>query len=228
MQSPVVLELFTSQSCSSCPSADALLKRVSEKDPSIIALSYHVDYWDRLNWKDTYSSPENTQRQNSYAKALQSAKVFTPQLIVNGVGSMVGSNEREVMKGITEAKKTQNKLKVSIKPENNKLAFTIEPQIETPIEAEIWEVRYDAYTNVQVKSGENGGRTLESINNVTSIKHLANWNSQSPADPIMLENSIENEVIVILAQTHCHGTILGAASYDEYQNRSLNLTKKRL
>src|SRR5581483_3518730 len=94
-----VLELFTSQGCSSCPPADALAGRLST-DPGLLVLSFHVDYWDDLGWKDSFSSQQSTDRQYQYARALRQQTVFTPQLIVNGRRSLVGSQENEVRKAI--------------------------------------------------------------------------------------------------------------------------------
>src|SRR5688572_7171166 len=90
----VVLELFTSQGCSSCPPADALLSRLRREDfggSTVIPLAYHVDYWNHLGWSDPFSSPRWSQRQNLYARALKSSQVYTPQLIINGAIQLVGS-----------------------------------------------------------------------------------------------------------------------------------------
>ena len=96
---PTVLELFTSQGCSSCPSADALLKSYAQR-PGVIALSLSVDYWDHLGWKDTLASPKNTARQKAYAKALGTGNVYTPQIVINGVAETIGSNKSEIEKAI--------------------------------------------------------------------------------------------------------------------------------
>ena len=204
---PVVLELFTSQSCSSCPPADALMKRIAQNDPSVLVLSYHVDYWDHLSWRDTYSSPASTQRQRSYGQTMGLKGVFTPQLIINGLASMVGSNEREVIGALAKAKQTAPELTLSIKPEAGKLAVSLSPQVAST--AELWEVRFDPYAKTQVKAGENGGRMLESVNNVTSIKRL---DVNASHLPIMIE-SVQEGGVAILAQAPSHGRILGAAFY---------------
>src|SRR5271170_2274982 len=122
---PVVLELFTSQSCSSCPPADALLKQLSASDPDLLPLSFHVDYWDYLSWKDTYSSPAYTNRQKTYAQALGQNGVFTPQLIVNGTTSVVGSNENDVDQAIAAARRTPPAVSVSLKPAGHQLIASI-------------------------------------------------------------------------------------------------------
>ena len=94
-----VIELFTSQGCSSCPPADEVLKSYAEQE-NVIALSLPVDYWDYIGWKDTLASPKNTERQRSYAKSLGSGSVYTPQAVINGVVHVVGSNRSEIEKGL--------------------------------------------------------------------------------------------------------------------------------
>src|SRR3982750_4509683 len=101
---PVVIELFTSQGCSSCPPADALLATMAD-DPSTLVLSYHVHYWDHLGWKDPFSSAENTQRQKNYDTLLGQSTIFTPQMIMDGHLSAVGSYPDRVTAAITDAKK---------------------------------------------------------------------------------------------------------------------------
>src|SRR5581483_5517407 len=173
---PVVLELFTSQSCSSCPPADALLKQLSASDPNLLPLSFHVHYWDYLSWKDTYSSPVYTDRQKAYAQALGQNGVFTPQLIVNGTTSVVGSNENDVERAIAAARRMPPAVNVSLKPIGRQLIAGIAANSSSvPAQADIWEVQFDRYAKTHVAAGENGGRTLESINNVTSITSLGIW-----------------------------------------------------
>src|SRR5688500_10287761 len=96
---PVVVELFTSQGCSSCPPADEFLGELARR-PGIIALAYHVDYWDELGWKDRFSIPAASQRQRGYVKRLSRAGAFTPQIVVSGDTSLVGSNRVEVERAI--------------------------------------------------------------------------------------------------------------------------------
>jgi len=209
---PVVLELFTSQSCSSCPPADALLKQLSASDPDVLPLSFHVHYWDYLSWKDTYSSPVYTDRQKTYAKGLGQNGVFTPQLIVNGTASVVGSNENDVNRAIAAARRLPPAVSVSIKPAGHQLIASIAANgSSAPVQADIWEVRFDRYAKTHVAAGENGGRTLESINNVTSITSLGTWRPDD-SNTISLDIPASGGVAIIV-QTQGQGAVLGAASY---------------
>ncbi len=100
-----VIELFTSQGCSSCPPADAVLKTLSE-NPSIIALSLPVDYWNYLGWKDTFASPRNSDRQRNYARARGDGAIYTPQVVVNGLIPVNGASKSEIEHAIAETSKT--------------------------------------------------------------------------------------------------------------------------
>ena len=209
---PVVLELFTSQSCSSCPPADALLKKLSA-DPDLLPLSFHVHYWDYLSWKDTYSSPVYTDRQKAYAQALGQSGVFTPQLIVNGTASVIGSNENDVEQAITAVRRTPLAVSVSLKPVGHQLIASIAANNQSTalVQADIWEVQFDRYAKTRIAAGENGGRTLENINNVTSITSLGTWQSDG-SKTISLDPPASGGVAIIV-QAKGQKAILGAASY---------------
>jgi hypothetical protein len=102
--SKVLIELFTSQGCSSCPAADKLIGNIITKDSNVIALSFHVDYWDRSGWKDVFSNHDYTLRQQQYMKALQSESLYTPQAVVQGTYEMVGSNRTRILDAINKVK----------------------------------------------------------------------------------------------------------------------------
>ena len=215
-QQPVVLELFTSQGCSSCPPADALLRQLSANDPSLLPLSFHVRYWDYLGWKDPFSSAANTNRQRGYARALSAGQVFTPQLIVNGGSSAVGSQESEVQEAIARAKQTTASVDVSITldPTTDKLmaAFTATGQSALHSDADIWGISFNRHSKTNVGAGENSGRILESINNVVEIKHLGVWHSGDAHSNLQLDSTTEDGLAIIV-QAPQQGLILGAAVY---------------
>ncbi len=169
-----VLELFTSQGCSSCPSADRLLERLSAKE-NVIALSFHVDYWNRLGWKDPYSSHEFTQRQYKYASALHSS-VYTPQLVVNGADEMVGSDAKKIERTLQKAWSQNDNTDISIGNvivENGKatIIYTINGTTNsTMLNIALVEKK----TVTAIKAGENGGITLNGTNVVRNFKIIDN------------------------------------------------------
>ncbi|MDQ6843047.1 MAG: DUF1223 domain-containing protein [Bacteroidota bacterium] len=167
-----VLELFTSQGCSSCPSADRLLEAYSHKE-NVIALSFHVDYWDRLGWKDPYSSSEYTQRQYKYASALNSS-VYTPQLVVNGQSEMVGSDASKIDKTLKKIFSQNPNSEISIqaaKFDNGKIAmdYTIAGKSGN---SKLNIALVEKKTVTSIKAGENGGVTLNGSNVVRNFMIL--------------------------------------------------------
>ncbi len=114
---PTVVELFTSQGCSSCPPADALLTALQAGDPGLLALDLHVTYWDRLGWKDAFSLPAATQRQRQYAARLKLERVYTPQIVVDGRHEAVGSDADAVRRAITRARSDAANVKLVLRPD---------------------------------------------------------------------------------------------------------------
>jgi hypothetical protein len=162
---PVVLELFTSQGCSSCPPADALLRKLST-DPRVIPLSFHVDYWNHLGWKDPFSSREWSQRQGEYVRAMKLGSAYTPQLVVNGARQVVGSSAAAVYKAIEEESRRRPEGTVALRrtPDGVKVeAKTARKDVELVI------VTYDDGATTKVKRGENGGKTLANVAIVRSL-----------------------------------------------------------
>lgn len=218
-EQPVVLELFTSQGCSSCPPADALLVRLAA-NPTVLPLSFHIDYWDRLGWKDPYSSPRSTDRQRDYAMAMGLNSVFTPQLIVDGAISVVGSNESEVREAIEMAGHRPHPVDIGIllNETSGDLNITVSgAKTSTAIEeADIFEIRFVSRAKTDVISGENRGRNLRSINNVTGIKLLGTWREEDShyrLSPLRLPD----DGIAIVVQMPHQDKILGSAVYSAHQ-----------
>ncbi|MEO7961240.1 MAG: DUF1223 domain-containing protein [Ginsengibacter sp.] len=167
-----VLELFTSQGCSSCPSADKLLEKYS-KEKNIIVLAFHVDYWNRLGWKDPYSSPLFTKRQYAYASSLH-ASVYTPQLVVNGQAEMVGSDSRRIDQAIKKFKPEDKVGSVSIDSVSYKsntavISYTVNGEAaDSKINLAIIEKE----TKTPIRNGENAGLTLSGRNVVINFKTI--------------------------------------------------------
>ncbi len=157
---PVVLELFTSQGCSSCPPADALLRRIA-RDPDlrgrVIPLAFHVDYWNRLGWRDPFSSREWSRRQGDYVRAMKLDSAYTPQMVVNGTRQMVGSSSGAVMRAIEEESRRRPEGSVSI----TRTATGANVRARTSnASAELVIVTFENDIVTNVTRGENGGKTL--------------------------------------------------------------------
>ena len=167
---PTVIELFESQGCSDCPPANANLNAVADR-PNLLALNFAVTYWDQLGWKDTFATPGFTARQWDYAHAAGRGNVFTPQMIVNGRGVLVGSNRAQVEQAIHAYDRgnagpaiTRSGGKVTIGGGSAKGPSTV------------WLVQYDPRVqNVPIRAGENGGKTLPHRDIVRSLQSLGRW-----------------------------------------------------
>lgn len=171
---PVVVELFTSQGCSSCPPADALLAALKRSQPDLLVLGFHVDYWDRLGWKDPFSSPAATQRQRRYAAALGSG-VYTPQLVVGGRREMVGSDRVSVLTAVEAARKELGRAPspvLRLDAREGKAVLTVGAGQGA---GTLWLVGFDDEHTTQVGSGENGGRRLTEVNVVRSLRDVGLW-----------------------------------------------------
>lgn len=203
---PVVVELFTSQGCSSCPPADEFLGELARR-PDIIALAYHVDYWDDLGWKDRYSLPVASQRQRGYVKRLSRAGAFTPQIVVSGDTSLVGSNRTEIKRAI-EGDRDALAIKLSKAGGNLQVQFT--EAWREPME--VYLVSYLASATDKIERGENARRTLKHFNVVRSFKRLGTWSGkpQQMSAPIAELPKDATSVAVILQRKN-QGAIAGAA-----------------
>ena len=170
-EAPIVAELFTSQSCSSCPPADKVLTLLDKQD-NVIALSCNVTYWNHLHWKDTLSQEFCTERQRQYARDFESRRVYTPQLVINGTHEMVGSRGRAVEKTV---KKEQGKLKnIDLSLENNQLVIRLPETPGNDSYALVLMTYGDDHTQ-DIPSGENRGRTVDYTNPVTNLKSIGTW-----------------------------------------------------
>jgi len=168
--SPVVLELYQSQGCSSCPPALEVLRKEADL-PNVIALSFAVTYWDQLGWKDSFAQPAFTRRQWDYARANLRATVATPQLIVNGRGFVNGSDPAEVEASIARYRIAANAPVLQL--DQDRLIVGPSSAVR---QATIWLVSYDPRTlRVPIRAGENGGRTLAHKNIVREIEKLGFW-----------------------------------------------------
>ncbi|MBL4636822.1 MAG: DUF1223 domain-containing protein [Kofleriaceae bacterium] len=177
-KSGILVELFTSQGCSSCPPADKLLSTINaDTGPEVIALAYHVDYWNYIGWEDPYSSPEWSSRQRGYASKISAGRNYTPQLVVNGRNHAVGSHKDKVRALIdAERRIAQEDVRVSAVSAPGGDHSEIHVQVETDVgtlrrESELWAAVFEDDLEVRVLRGENAGRTLR---NDRVVRHLEN------------------------------------------------------
>ena len=177
VSAPVVLELYTSQSCSSCPPADKILAQLAAQE-NVIALGCHVTYWDHLHWKDSFSQEVCTDRQHDYAQSANRARVFTPELIVNGRSSIVGTDTSRLAATLAEQQGKIAPIQI-VETENG---YTVQLPAITTSGATISYVRFAAAEMQSMKSGENAGRSVHYTNPVRSIRVLAqDWRGQAQA-----------------------------------------------
>jgi hypothetical protein len=209
VSAPVVVELFTSQGCSSCPPADAYLGELAKRK-DIIALSLHVDYWNRLGWTDPFSLPETTRRQSDYAAALRTNHVYTPQVVVDGAAHAVGSRKPEVEALITSARGVR-KLNVEVRDSADGVAVTIPGGEGAP--ASVWMALFDAQQTTRIATGENGGRALAYHNVVRRLAKIGEWKGAAVrlAAPVGEAERRERAGCVVIVQEGHAGPVLGAA-----------------
>ena len=205
-----VVELYTSQGCSSCPPADAFLGELAKRD-DLLALSIHVDYWDYIGWKDRFASPENTKRQRAYASKLGMRYVYTPQMIVQGAAHSTGSDRGKVLALIAKAKKNE-RVAVKISRAEDGIRIKI-AGADTTEEAAVWLAVFDNKHETRIRRGENGGRTLSYYNVVRGMKRIGTWSGKPLDIPTRnIDMSTENrDGCAVILQSLSTGRILGAA-----------------
>jgi hypothetical protein len=210
-----VVELFTSEGCNSCPPADALLGELVKRG-DVIALSYHVDYWDYLGWKDSFASKVTTDRQRAYGRSLGSNYVYTPQMVIGGVADAVGSDHEAVDRAIATRAKSGTHLPLTITQGSNGKIVVDLPGAKSKGEAVLWLVRYDSKHSVTIERGENSGSTLTYYNVVRDIAKLGSWNGQATQvalGPAALDGA---DHALVLLQADGTGPILGYAKLPDH------------
>jgi hypothetical protein len=200
---PTVVELFTSQGCSSCPPADALLGELARRG-DVIALGFHISYWDSLGWKDPLSRPQSTERQQAYAR-LSGGQIYTPQMIVDGTSEMVGSHREEVTAALREA---SHEAIAPVAFAADRHSVTIGPAAIAGSTGQIVLVRFAQKRTTRVGAGENARRTLEDTNGVDAVATLGAW--QGAEAEFAVEPPAAGSGIAVLVQA-ADGRIIGAA-----------------
>jgi hypothetical protein len=228
---PVVVELFTSEGCSSCPPADALLAKMETAQPfkglRIIAIEEHVDYWNQQGWVDPFSSVEWTDRQQGYTTALHQNGPYTPQMVVNGRTQLVGSRGDQALKAVQEAQSipaTRVELVAAEARTPSEPHFTVsvgkiaEPSASDS--AEVWLAITESGLSSQVERGENAGRNLSHASVLRSLRRIGNADGRARSESFQGEASIklktnwkrENLTAVVFVQEKKSRRILGAAA----------------
>lgn len=208
---PVVVELFTSQGCESCPPADDLLMELADR-PDLLVLSLHVDYWDYIGWRDPYGSPMHTERQRRYAEALRLRYVFTPQIIVDGRENVVGSQRAEVLGAIERAAARSKPLRIRFLTSGG--GTVVIPAGHAPdVGAAVWLATYDRRHETEVMRGENAGRTVRNANVVRRFERLGTWTGERLEIPLDLAAAAARgrDGCAVIVQQGRNGPILGAA-----------------
>jgi len=200
---PVVVELFTSQGCSSCPPADAFLGKLAKR-PDVIALGYHVDYWDRLGWKDPLSAPGSTERQRAYARTLGVAEIYTPQMVVDGKRDVVGSDRGAILAAIDGGAAPESRAPVTFAADRKSVEIGAGDG-----RGRVLLVRYALERATPVHAGENAGRTAIDVNGVTAIRPLGDWSGA--AIHFDIDPPAAGEGVAILVQSD-DGGMLGAGA----------------
>ena len=212
---PWSVELFTSQGCSSCPPADANLGELAIR-PDIVALSFHVDYWDYIGWKDPFASRETTERQRAYARALRQRYVYTPEMVIDGFAHNPGREMAPIKALLAEARK---RTPARATPELSRdasggltvklAAFALDGG-----KAEISLAVYDRRHATKVKSGENSGRKLENFNIVRRFESLGAWDGAARSWTVPGDGFGPGHGVAVLVQRPDHGPMIGCNKLD--------------
>ena len=217
---PVVVELFTSQGCNSCPPADAYLGELAKR-PDVLALAFHVDYWNYIGWSDPFSAPFASERQRSYALTLHLPYVYTPQMVVNGTQQGTGSDRSKIERLISDAAADPAQ-RPSIT-----LARSADGQVTvhigtTPLpkgaNGVLWLVSFDHAHTTDIPRGENSGRTLVDYNVVRSLERIGAWTGETLDVSVAAGSATGDGGIAVLLQQEDTGRILTAARIDLLEN----------
>ncbi len=200
----VVVELFESQGCSSCPPANANVNALAPR-PDLLTLIYGVTYWDQLGWTDTFARPEFTERQRDYQRGLGNDNVYTPQVVLNGRRDLVGGDRAQLNAAVARAHADVFSAQVSVDANTARVTGSIAPSAA----ADVWLVRYDPRTlEVPIRAGENNGRTLPHVHVVREVRRLGTW--QGGAHDYALPRAREGGLrTAILVQRQNGGAIVG-------------------
>jgi hypothetical protein len=211
---PVLVELFTSLGCSSCPPADQLMGELQKRD-DVVALSFNIDYWDYIGWRDTLANHENTLRQQAYEKVLPSHRVYTPQVVVDGVQDVVGNQRRDVLDVIEKrSRETRGKrIPIAISPAGDTVQVRIAAGLAPAQAATVWLAHTLSSRTVNIAKGENSGRVITYHNVVRDFAAVGKWSGQAlTLDlPARGKPGEITDGVAVWVQAQGMGPVLGAA-----------------
>ncbi|KIN71866.1 DUF1223 domain-containing protein [Sulfitobacter guttiformis] len=210
-QSPVVVELYTSQGCSSCPPADEIFSELDDRD-DVIAIALHVDYWDYIGWKDEFGQPAHAVRQRAYAAKAGRNSIYTPEMIVNGTTDIVGAKPMALSKAIAEHQ--AKPLRTALLAQRNETALRIQAQVPTGsvVPMEIHVLRLFPAKNSEITRGENRGRIYTYKNIAHSWTVAGAWDGTAPLDMSVAIDG--TDPVVVLVQEAGAGPIIASARLD--------------
>ncbi len=210
-RAPVVLELYTSQGCATCPPADALLAELATLE-GVIALSLHVDYWDYLGWTDSFGAPAHTKRQRGYAKARHQRSVFTPQMVVQGEDVLIGHNAPKILASIAAHQAEPAPVALRVERDKGGLRIDLKPLGAAVGPSLVYLVEFVPSATVAVTGGENAGQDIRYTNVVTDWSTVGRWDGEAEVE-IEVPDVAPEPLAVIVQREHL-GPILSAARLD--------------
>ncbi len=204
----VVVELYTSQGCSSCPPADAFMAELVQ-NPQVIALALHVDYWDYIGWKDSFAQAAFTERQKAYASAIGSHTIYTPQMIINGAERIEGNNPAAVTMAVANHLAQPGDVSLQLLRSGDTLSIDASSASADATPMDVHLVRYTAEQMVEITRGENAGKSPTYHNIVTDWQVLGQW---TPTEPLATTTPVTGDApIIVIIQRAGNDTIVAAA-----------------
>lgn len=203
---PLVVELFTSEGCASCPPADAYLRELAKR-ADVLALSFHVDYWDTPGWKDTLGDHAFTTRQQAYNAAMKLRGVYTPQMVIDGAAEGVGSRRAEISAKIAAREASSSTVPMDVTRTGDTLKLKIAAGEKPASPATIWLLRYVKIEPVTIRRGENAGKMITYVNVVRDMRPIGLWDGREMEMPLP---TLGSGHYAALLQTGKTGPMLGA------------------
>ena len=208
VRQPVLVELYTSQGCASCPPADEFLAELAAHE-EVIPLALHVDYWDYIGWEDSFAQAAFTERQKSYARAIKSRMIYTPQMIVGGIDRVEGNTPDAVVRLIGKHLAVKRTVHLTLERQGDQVVIraVAEPPLTDGVEVQL--VRYVPEAVVEIARGENAGKTVTYHNIVTEWTKLADWPGVAPLE--LTAQAPGTEPVVVIVQEPGPSTVMAVA-----------------